>query len=285
MSIKAQNENEEMVSELKLSNNSTPEQYGGKVDPEGSSQEANRQPVLTTGDSIKEISKIQGLVQTWIIDPPYNIGYNYGENFNDNNPNYPFFISNVMSEMFKKTKEGGSAFFIHYPIDVARLLPIIEGAGWNVKQWISWVYPANFGHSKKKFTTAHRTVLWLYKGDEPFFNHIVKGQFKNLNDKRIKKRIELGKAPALYDWMEIDLVKGNSKEHAGYFNQIPEKLLKILILNTSSEGDLIGDPCAGSCSTLKVALKNQRKAWGCDLNPLSKEIMKEWISQNKEVFQ
>ena len=71
MSIKAQKENEEMVSELKLSNNSTPEQYGGKVDPEGSSQEANRQPVLTISETgIAQIQLNEGSL--W-IDTPYGI--------------------------------------------------------------------------------------------------------------------------------------------------------------------------------------------------------------------
>ena len=58
MSIKAQNENEEMVSELTLSNNSTLEQYGGKVDPEGSCKKDNLEPV---NELIRDISRLRNL--------------------------------------------------------------------------------------------------------------------------------------------------------------------------------------------------------------------------------
>ena len=39
---------------------------------------------------------------------------------------------------------------------------------WKFHQWINWNYPANFGHSTKKWTNASRTILWLVKGDPEF---------------------------------------------------------------------------------------------------------------------
>jgi DNA modification methylase len=237
--------------------------------------------MIVTGDSIKEISKIEGEVQTWIMDPPYNINYDYGNNFDDNldTCDYNKFIHSLALEMRLKSKESSSFFLIHYPEDAARLLPHIESTGWVLNQWISWVYPTNFGMSKKRFTKAHRAVLW-FKVDvgEPKFNHRIKGEYKDPKDKRIKKQIEAGNKPALLDWMEINLVKKGSHEHVGYFNQIPKKLLEILILNTTDEGDLVADPCAGSGSTIKTAILNNRKGWGCDINPVSKHMFSFWLN-------
>lgn len=237
--------------------------------------------MIVTGDSLEEISKIEGEVQTWIMDPPYNIDYDYRNIYDDNLEynDYNKFIHNLAFEMRRKSRETSSFFLIHYPEDAARLLLYIERAGWVLNQWISWVYPSNIGMSNKKFTKAHRAVLW-FKVDvgEPKFNHTIKGEYKNPRDHRIKKQIEAGNKPALLDWMEINLVKKGSNEHVGYFNQIPKKLLEILILNTTDEGDLVGDPCAGSGSTIKTAILNNRKAWGCDINPDSKDMFSSWLN-------
>ena len=54
-------------------------------------------------------------------------------------------------------------FLINYPEIIAELFQTIKLTNWNIHQWISWVYPSNIGHSKRKFTTAHRSILWLTK--------------------------------------------------------------------------------------------------------------------------
>ena len=58
---------------------------------------------------------------------------------------------------------------VHYPT-CARLLPLIEAQA-RLQQWISWVYPSNIGHTKKRFTTAHRALLWFVHEDckQPLF--------------------------------------------------------------------------------------------------------------------
>jgi len=227
--------------------------------------------MMIIGDSVKELFKMKDEVQTWIVDPPYNIGFDY-ENFTDKIENYPEWIGILAEGMFNRTKENGSFFLIHYPIDCARLLPEIESKGWKLHQWISWVYPSNIGMSKNKFTTAHRTILWFSKSKKPKFSHVVGGEYKNPNDKRIKERIAQGKSPPLYDWWNINLCKNVSKDFKGYANQIPEKLLERLILNTTDEEDLVGDCCAGSGSTLRTALKHNRKIWGCDINSSASDL-------------
>tara|TARA_R100001163_G_C5056926_1_gene193418 strand:- start:226 stop:948 length:723 start_codon:yes stop_codon:yes gene_type:complete len=212
-------------------------------------------------------------VQTWVWDPPYNIQFKY-EGFDDNNPNYDEWVEETARLMFNNTNEGGSMFFIHYPIDCARLLPHLMKAGWNMHQWITWVYPANFGHSKKRFTKASRTILWLSKS-EPYFDSKATVQpYKNPNDKRIKKLIEEGaKGTAHYDWWEINLCKNTSSDYRGYANQIPYALIERCILHTSKQGDTIGDPCGGSGSTYRVAIDWGRGVYGCDL---SLEAFKLW---------
>ena len=121
----------------------------------------------------------------------------------------------------------------------------------------------------KKWTNASRTILWLVKGDPDFFGERVVQPYRNPTDRRIKKLIhEEGKIGTnLYNWWQVNLCKNVSKDKKDYSNQIPESLLRRIILSTTNYGDLVADPFSGTFSTSRTALRLGRYAWGCDLNP------------------
>jgi len=54
-------------------------------------------------------------------------------------------------------------------------------------------------------------------------------------------------------------------ERTSHPTQKPESLLRLLIKTYSNPGDLVVDPFAGSASTLISAIKENRRAWGCEL--------------------
>jgi len=226
------------------------------------------------GDSEENIQQIPGeMIQSWIFDPPYNVGFKY-ENVKDNlsDNQYNAWMMRVARSMYDKTLEGGSCFLIHYPLQAARLLHCFEAAGWNVHQWVTWIYPHNMGMSKKRFTQGSRVVVWFSKG-EPYVDiKAVPGVFKNPNDKRIKQRIAEGHSPALMDWWQINLRKNTSKGHRGYANQLPIELVKRCILTTTKEGDIVGDCMAGSGTTLEVTVQFGRYAWLNDINSKCLEL-------------
>ncbi len=56
------------------------------------------------------------------------------------------------------------------------------------------------------------------------------------------------------------------KHPDAYPTEKPEELIKILLTNSSEEGDLVIDPFMGSGVTGKVALQNSRYFWGCDIS-------------------
>lgn len=228
------------------------------------------------GESVKNMNNflLDSSIQTWIFDPPYNVGFTY-DNVGDNMSakDYEDFIYENAQTMFNKTKDTGSLFLIHYTIPAARLIPIFERAGWTTHQWLTWVYPHNMGMSNKRFTQGSRAVVWFTKGSTPYVNiKAVKGEYKNPNDKRIKQRIAEGHAPALMDWWNINLRKNVSKGHRKYANQLPFELVKRLILTTTAEGDVVGDCMAGSGTTWEVAKAYDRRVWLNDINPNSLDL-------------
>jgi site-specific DNA-methyltransferase (adenine-specific) len=208
-------------------------------------------------------------VQTWIVDPPYNIGYNYKSSFNDKMTpqEYSDLHYDFLELAYDSANDGGSFFLINYPEIIAEYYQSITDSRWKVHQWMTWVYPSNIGVSKHKFTRASRTVLWMTKGTPKVNIKAVTQPYKNPTDKRVRELIGGGSPGTnLYDWQEINLCKNVSKDKQDYVNQIPSELLRRLILTTSDDNELVADLMCGSGSTVFTAASLGRKGWGCDIN-------------------
>ena len=167
-----------------------------------------------------------------ITDPPYNQSYKYSS-YKDNLKLEEYI------ELLKCIKTP--CVIIHYPEET---INILSKCFYNCEQVVTWVYNSNTGKQS-------RTISWW--GCKPDFNKFTQ-PYKNPNDKRVKKLIESGKTGAkLYDWWEINQVKNVSKEKTEHPCQIPEEIIKRIILTTAKNNELIIDPFAGSGTTLKVA--------------------------------
>jgi len=168
-----------------------------------------------------------------ITDPPYNQGYAYNQ-YKDRMTEAEYI------QLLAKIPRP--CVIIHYPEETINLLP--KSFNEKCEQIGCWVYNSNTGKQS-------RLISWW--GCKPDFRK-VRQEYKNLNDKRIQKRIAEGKTGAkLYDWWEINQVKNVSKEKTNHPCQIPELLIERIILTTAEPGQLIIDPFGGSGTTVKVA--------------------------------
>ena len=211
-------------------------------------------------------------VKLFLTDPPYNIGHKYGK-VSDRlkEGEYREMIRKVMLSAYEVADDSSHFFMIHYPEAISSMWDILtKETGWEFKQWITWAYPSNIGMSKKTWTRASRTILWLVKreaGDPVFHPERIVRPYRNPWDKRVGELIKAGKRGcSLYDWWEINLTKNVNREKSDYSNQIPQTLLKRIIRSTTDVGDLVVDPFSGTYSTAKAALSTGRLGWGCDLN-------------------
>lgn len=207
-------------------------------------------------NEIKNIGCIEGLkqlepksVDLIITDPPYNIGVNYGKYSNDKKKDYGGWCLKWIKQCEGVLKDRGSFYVIHYPENAADIL-LLAGrhTKFRLRRWLSWHYPTNIGHSKKNWTKSHRAVLFFTK-EQPY-------------------KFNLKEGDEILDFLEINLVKNTSKEKVqGFPNQIPEKLVSLLIELSSDEGDLVLDPFAGSGTTLACAKRMKRNYLGFEINP------------------
>jgi len=172
----------------------------------------------------------EGLV---ITDPPYNQGYAYNQ-YKDRMTEVEYI------QLLARIPRP--CVIIHYPEETINLLP--KAFDEKCEQIVCWVYNSNTGKQS-------RLISWW--GCKPDFRK-VRQEYKNLNDKRIQKRIAEGETGAkLYDWWEINQVKNVSKEKTNHPCQIPELLIERIIITTAEPGQLIIDPFGGSGTTVKVA--------------------------------
>jgi len=156
-----------------------------------------------------------------------------------------------------------------FPLDIL-LYPIFKETKLFLRNRIIW----SFGHGlhcQKRFSGRYETILWFTKGEDYTFNlDEVRVPSKYPNKKHFKgpKRGQLsgnplGKNPS--DVWDIPNVKANHVEKTEHPCQFPVGLVERLVLALTNKNDSVLDPYLGVGSSAIAALKNGRKAYGCDI--------------------
>lgn len=170
-----------------------------------------------------------------------------------------------------------------YPLDIL-LYPVFKAAGLQMRNRIIW----SFGHGlhcQKRFSGRYETILWFTKTDDYTFNldgvrvpskYPNKKHFKGPNKGKLSGN-PLGKNPS--DVWEIPNVKANHVEKTDHPCQFPVGLVERLVLALTCEGDSVLDPYLGVGSSAIAALRNKRKAFGCDTLPEYVEVALARIQQ------
>ena len=196
-----------------------------------------------------------------VTDPPFNIGYNYNS-YKDRMPEQDYY------DMLYYVLKDFKSVVVHYPESLYKLSLKL---GTPPERVVSWVYNSNTGRQ-------HRDIAFF--GIKPDFSK-VRQPYKNLNDKRIQKRIAEGKTGAkLYDWWEINQVKNVSKEKTQHPCQMPLEVMK-RIIGILPEDCVIIDPFMGS-GTTGVAVIEMNKEQNVNRSFMGIEIDKQYYEIAKQ---
>lgn len=203
-------------------------------------------------------------------DPDYNVGINYaGRKYTMKWDEYIDGYVELSKESLRVLKPTGNMFMINYPKQNSHLrAKYLDDAAYDVQDYV-WVYNTNIGHSLKRFTTAHRTILHARKTkNNNFYKDQVAQPYLNPTDPRIIKQIEDGsKGRMPYSWNYFDLVKNVSKDKTFHACQIPLKLVEMLIKSCTKENDDVFILFGGSGSELVLCQKLKRNFISCELQP------------------
>lgn len=195
----------------------------------------------------------------FVSDPPFNVGYHY-ESYDDRLSDEEY------SQLLREVFGGRPHVMIHYPESLYRHAITLREAPTRV---VSWVYNTNLPRQ-------HRDIAFF--GVTPDFRKV--GQdYKNPNDKRVKKYIEQGRKARLYDFWEINHVKNVSSEKTEHPCQMPLEVMK-RIIGILPEGRLIVDPFLGSGTTALACEMLDRDFIGIEIDPKYVAISKERLTQS-----
>lgn len=166
-----------------------------------------------------------------VTDPPFNIGYHYNS-YKDrmDEENYYKWLGDI---------------FLSYPLVCVHYPEALYKLSYELKKFpervVSWVYNSNTAKQ-------HRDIAFF--GVKPNFNQ-VRQPYKNLNDKRIQKRIAEGKTGAkIYDWWNVNQVKNVSKDKTKHPCQMPQEVMNNIIgILPKTDNLIVVDPFMGSGTT------------------------------------
>lgn len=222
---------------------------------------------VLVGDCLKLMPQIpDGSVDLIFADPPFNIGYEYDQ-YDDtlSKDDYVKFTRDWVGECVSALADHGSFWVAIGDERAAEVKWTIDGFGMHFRNWVIWNY--NFGvYTTSKFGRHHTHILYYTKSKNNFtFNHDkirVESERQRLGDPRASPH---GRVPGdVWDFKRVaGTHKGRVKDHPCQMN--PDVLERI-IMACSDPGDLVFDPFVGSGTTLAVAKKLGRRAFGCELS-------------------
>jgi DNA modification methylase len=188
-------------------------------------------------------------------DPDYNVGVKYGDkSYTKTFDEYIEWYIELAKESLRVLKDTGNMFLINYPKQNAYLrVKYLDRACYEVSDYV-WAYNTNVGHTPKRFTTAHRTILHCRKSkNNKFYKDNVAVPYKNPTDRRILRNLANGSRGRMpYDWFYFDLVKNVSREKTFHACQIPQKLSEMLIKSCTMPSDIVLILFGGSGSEIEV---------------------------------
>lgn len=219
-------------------------------------------------------------------DPDYNVGINYaGKKYTQKWNEYIDWYIELTKESMRVLKPTGNLFMINYPKQNAYLrVKYLDDNAYDVNDYV-WVYNSNIGLSKRKFTTAHRSILHATKTkDNNFYKDNVALPYQNLNDKRIKEKIKNGsKGRMPYSWFYFDLVKNLSKDKTFHACQIPLDLVEMLIKSSTKENDSVFVLFGGSGNEIFLCKDLNRNFISCELHEPYFNMINDRLENNGEI--
>ena len=258
--------------------------------------------VIVPGDCLENLLTLpNGFAKLVITSPPYNIGKTYEKTTTLDQ--YLDSLRPAIEQIIRVLSPDGSLCwqvgnYVEdgevFPLDIY-FYQLFKSQGLKLRNRIIWHFE-HVLHASKRFSGRYETLLWFTKGDTYTFNldsvrvpakYPGKTHFKG--EKRgLPSGNPLGKNPSdiwhivVQDWetalWNIPNVKANHPEKTLHPCQFPIELVERCVLALTNENDWVLDPFSGVGSALLAALKNKRRAIGCEKEKEYIEIAKQRIA-------
>ncbi len=240
-------------------------------------------------DAVEFLKKVpDNSIQLILIDPPYNLDLDTWDTFE----NYLDWAKQWLDEIYRILSPTGNCVifggFQYQDLKKGDLLEILHytrhQTGLRFTNLVIWYYK-NGMSAHRYFANRHEEAVWLTKTKKYYFDlDSVRVQYSPeqkkaaLRDKRlIPANIEKGKNPT--NVWEIGRLNGNSKERVGHPTQKPLEIIRRFVKSLSYEGSIVLDFFAGSGTTARVCVEENRHSIMVDSDKQTLEYFKEHINK------
>lgn len=268
------------------------------------SYSTNADAIFLLGDSSETLKQVPDKsVKLIITSPPYNLDKVYEDKkcLDD----YFALIEPVIEQLMRVLSDDGSLCWQVgnyvdkgevYPLDIL-YYPYFKSKGLKLRNRVVWTFEHGL-HGTKRLSGRYETLLWFTKSDSYTFNldsirvpskYPGKRNYKPGPNYGKPSGNPLGKNPSdvwrilEQDWesllWNIPNVKANHPEKLMHPCQFPIELVERCVLAMTNEGDFVLDPFSGVGSSMLAALKNGRKAIGCEKEAEYMQLAKERVIQ------
>lgn len=212
------------------------------------------------------------VVDTVFADPPFNIGKDYKNGFNDciGREDYLRWCDTWIGECCRILKPGG-AFFLYATPELAIQFAPMLGNSLRFKHWIALTMKGTFPRGEKLYP-AHYALLYYTKGDQRVFNHLrlpietcrhCGQELRDYGGHRDKMHPE---GVNLSDfWTDTSPNRHKKFKVRPGVNELKLMIPERAILISTDPGDLVFDPFGGGGSTYQAAEKHHRNWIGTEL--------------------
>jgi site-specific DNA-methyltransferase (adenine-specific) len=234
-------------------------------------------------DSVKLLKQIpDSSIQLILIDPPYNLDLAHWDTFQ----NYLEWARQWLDEIYRILSDNGSCVifggFQFQDLKKGDLLEIMYYTRHHTPlrfvNLVIWYYK-NGMSAHRFFANRHEEAIWLSKTNKYYFDldsvripfdEETKIMYKK--DKRLNhESIDKGKNPT--NVWEIGRLNGNSVERVGHPTQKPLELIRRFVKGLSYPGSLVLDFFAGSGTTGRICIEENRHSILVDSDPKLSEYL------------
>ncbi len=240
--------------------------------------------VILQGDALEILRKYPDeSIDLVFADPPYNLDKSYNV-YNDElaAKEYLEWCNQWLDEYIRILKPTGSLFVLNLPRWSMYHADYLNRRLY-FQNWIVW---DALSEPRGKLMPAHYGLLFYTKQKEGFtFNYDA---IKNIDSRyyclrsacvRGRKLRGENQQESLTDiWWDIHRVK-HRRDRDYHPCQLPEGLLKRIILLTTNPNDVVLDALAGTGTTIIAAVKLNRRYVGIDIDPFYVELMRDKVKE------
>jgi DNA modification methylase len=237
------------------------------------------------GDCVEILKRAPSkLVNTIIADPPYNLGLDYGEHYNDKRPlaEYLAWCATWAGEYRRVLVDDGTLWLVIGQQVYPEVDAVMQRAGFRRRRALIWHY--TFGQNQaNNFALSYTNLIYYIASSKFHFDpdicRVPSARQLVYADKRANPRGKLpddvwfyrpqdlpGGLPADGDVWHCPRVAGTFRSRYAVPTQMPEQVVARCILMTTPPRGLVGDFMAGSGTTPAVCKKLGFRYTACELS-------------------